>query len=59
MTYSTTARGVTMEYKRKRNPMAKDVRSAKYKQRVIPDKHKDRKEEEKWKEMINYLKSQS
>ena len=44
---------------RKRNPIAREVRSDKYKPKVVPDRHKDRKEEEKWKEMINYLKSLS
>ena len=49
---------VKMTYK-KRNPGAREVRTEKYKPRVIPDRHKERKESEKWKEMINYLKSQS
>ena len=44
---------------KKRNPVAQEVRTEKYKSQVIPDRHKDRKEEEKWKEMINYLKSLS
>jgi len=44
---------------KKRNPIAREVRSEKYKHKVVPDRHKDRKEEEKWKEMINYLKSLS
>ena len=44
---------------KKRNPIAQEVRSDKYKPKVVPDRHKDRKEEEKWKEMINYLKSLS
>ena len=44
---------------KKRNPIARAVRTEKYKHKVVPDKHKDRKEEEKWKEMINYLKSLS
>ena len=44
---------------KKRNPIAQEVRSKKYKPKVVPDRHKDRKEEEKWKEMINYLKSLS
>jgi transcriptional regulator of NAD metabolism len=44
---------------KKRNPIAREVRSDKYKPKVVPDRHKDRKEEEKWKEMINYLKSLS
>ena len=49
---------IKMTYK-KRNPIAREVRTEKYKSRVIPDKHKDRKEQEKWKEMISYLKSLS
>ena len=48
--------GVT--YK-KHNPMAKEVRTEKYKPKVVPDRHKERKESEKWKEMIDYLKSLS
>ena len=44
---------------KKRNPIAREVRTEKYRSQVIPDRHKDRKEEEKWKEMINYLKSLS
>ena len=44
---------------KKRNPIAQEERSNKYKPKVVPDRHKDRKEEEKWKEMINYLKSLS
>ena len=47
-----------LNYK-KRNPIAQEVRSDKYKPKVVPDRHKDRKEDEKWKEMINYLKSLS
>ena len=49
---------IKMTYK-KRNPVAQEVRTEKYKSQVIPDKHKDRKEQEKWKEMISYLKSLS
>ena len=44
---------------KKRNPIAQEVRSEKYRHKVVPDKHKDRKEQEKWKEMISYLKSLS
>ena len=44
---------------KKRNPIAQEVRTEKYRPKVVPDRHKDRKEEEKWKEMINYLKSLS
>ena len=49
---------IKMTYK-KRNPIPQEVRTEKYKSQVIPDKHKDRKEREKWKEMISYLKSLS
>jgi|TARA_R100001086_G_scaffold164343_1_gene88744 transcriptional regulator of NAD metabolism len=44
---------------KKRNPVAQEVRTEKYKPRVIPDRHRERKENEKWKEMIDYLKSLS
>ena len=50
--------GIKMTYK-KRNPIAQEVRTEKYKSQVIPDKHKEQKESEKWKEMIDYLKSLS
>ena len=44
---------------KKHNPMAKEVRTEKYKHKVVPDKHKEQKEKDKWKEMISYLKSLS
>ncbi len=44
---------------KKRNPIAREVRTEKYRSQVIPDRHKDRKEKDEWKEMINYLKSLS
>jgi len=44
---------------RKRNPIAQEVRTDKYKHKVVPDRHKERKEKDEWKEMINYLKSLS
>ena len=50
--------GIKMTYK-KRNPIAQEVRSDKYKPKVVPDKHKEVKEKDEWKEMINYLKSLS
>ena len=50
--------GIKMTYK-KHNPMAKEVRTEKYKPKVVPDRHKERKENDKWKEMISYLKSLS
>ena len=43
-----------MIYK-KRNPIAREVRTEKYKPKVVPDKHKERKEEEKWKELMEDL----
>ena len=46
--------GITMIYK-KRNPIAREVRTEKYKPKVVPDKHKERKEEEKWKELMEDL----
>ena len=50
--------GVKMTYS-KRNPVAQEVRTEKYRSQTVPDKHKERKENEKWKEMISYLKSLS
>ena len=50
--------GVKMTYN-KRNPVAREVRTEKYKPQVIPDSHRERKENDKWKEMISYLKSLS
>ena len=44
---------------KKRNPVALEVRSDKYKHKVVPDRHNEKKESEKWKEMIDYLKSLS
>tara|TARA_Y100000310_G_scaffold130235_1_gene129427 strand:+ start:227 stop:394 length:168 start_codon:yes stop_codon:yes gene_type:complete len=44
---------------KKRNPIAREVRTAKYKPQVVPDRHRERKENDKWKEMISYLKSLS
>ena len=44
---------------KKRNPIAREVRTEKYKPRVIPDRHKDRKEKDEWKEVVSYLKSLS
>ena len=50
--------GVRMTYNT-RNPVAREVRTEKYKPQVIPDSHRERKENDKWKEMISYLKSLS
>ena len=44
---------------KKRNPVAREVRTEKYKTKVIPDKRRERKEKDEWKEMISYLKSLS
>ena len=44
---------------KKRNPIAREVRSEKYKPKVVPGRHRERKENDKWKEMISYLKSLS
>ena len=50
--------GIKMTY-RKRNPVAREVRTEKYKPQVVPDRRRERKEKDEWKEMINYLKSLS
>ena len=44
---------------RKRNPVAREVRTEKYKPKVVPDRHRERKEKDEWKEVISYLKSLS
>ena len=44
---------------KKRNPVAQEVRTEKYKPQVVPDRHKERKEKDEWKEVISYLKSLS
>ncbi len=44
---------------KKRNPVAREVRTEKYRPQVVPDRHKERKEKDEWKEMISYLKSLS
>ena len=41
---------------KKRNPVAREVRTEKYKPRVIPDKRGERKEKDEWKEVVSYLK---
>ena len=43
----------------KRNPVAQKLRTEKYRSQTVPDKHRERKENDKWKEMISYLKSLS
>ena len=50
--------GVKMTYN-SRNPVAQEVRTEKYRSQPVPDKHRERKENDKWKEMISYLKSLS
>ena len=42
---------------KKRNPIAREVRTEKYRPQVIPGRRRERKENEKWKEMIDYLRS--
>ena len=44
---------------KKRNPVAREGRTEKYKPRIIPDKRGDGKEKDEWKEVISYLKSLS
>ena len=41
---------------KKRNPIAREERTEKYKPKVVPDRHKERKEKDEWKEVISYLK---
>ena len=50
--------GAKMTYN-KRNPGAREVRTEKYRSQTVPDRHRERKENDKWKEMIDYLKSLS
>ena len=45
---------VKMSYK-KRNPMAQEVRTEKYKQKTIPDKREKLKEKDLWTELIQNL----
>ena len=40
---------------RKRNPVAREVRTEKYKMKVIPDKRRERKEKDEWKELVENL----
>ena len=40
---------------RKRNPVAREVRTEKYKMKVIPDKRRERKEKDEWKELVQDL----
>ena len=47
---------VKMSYK-KRNPMAQEVRTEKYKPKTIPDKREKLKEKDTWKELIENLKN--
>ena len=46
--------GVKMTYN-KRNPVAQEVRTEKYKHKVVPDKHKEQKEKDEWKELMENL----
>ncbi len=47
---------VKMSYK-KRNPMAQEVRTEKYKPKTIPDKRDKLKEKDAWTELIQNLKN--
>ena len=40
---------------KKRNPVAREVRMEKYKMKVIPDKRRERKEKDEWKELVEDL----
>jgi len=40
---------------KKRNPVAREVRMEKYKMKVIPDKRRERKEKDEWKELVENL----
>jgi len=40
---------------RKRNPVAREVRTEKYKMKVISDKRRERKEKDEWKELVEDL----
>ena len=40
---------------KKRNPAAREVRTEKYKMKVIPDKRRERKEKDEWKELVEDL----
>ena len=40
---------------KKRNPVAREVRTEKYKPRIIPDKRRERKEKDEWKELVEDL----
>ena len=40
---------------KKRNPIAQEVRTEKYKMKVIPDKRRERKEKDEWKELVEDL----
>ena len=40
---------------KKRNPVAREVRTEKYKMKVIPDKRRERKEKDEWKELVEDL----
>ena len=40
---------------KKRNPVAREGRTEKYKMKVIPDKRRERKEKDEWKELVEDL----
>jgi len=47
----------TFKYVKKKNPIAEQLRTSKYKSQTVPDKKEKIKEKDEWKELINYLKS--
>ena len=47
----------TFKYVKKKNPVAEQLRTSKYKSQTVPDKKEKIKEKDEWKELINYLKS--
>ena len=40
---------------KKRNPIAREVRTEKYRPKVIPDKRREGKEKDEWKELMENL----
>lgn len=48
---------VTYKSRRKSNPVAKELRTSKYKPKTIPDKRNKLKEKDLWKELMENLKN--
>ena len=48
---------VVYKSKKEKNPIARQLRTPKYKAKVIPDKREKYKENDAWKELIENLKS--